>query len=47
LRGLEADRLDITYGFIDFVVAGRRRSRFRQPCLATILTAFEPLYGKT
>jgi hypothetical protein len=43
-RSLEADCLDITYGFVDFVVAGRRRSRFQQPCLATILTAFEPFF---
>jgi hypothetical protein len=28
--------LDITYGFIDFVVARRRRSRFHRACLATI-----------
>ncbi len=38
--------VDITYGFIHFVVTRRRRSRFHQACLATILTAFEPFLGR-
>jgi hypothetical protein len=34
--------VDITCRFIDFVAARRRRSRFHQACLATIVTALQP-----